>query len=55
MQILGMITGITLIRSPALPAPVELRAGQFCLLPAAIESAAIVASAGSQFLQIRAA
>jgi mannose-6-phosphate isomerase len=54
MEILGMVTGSIEIRSAALPVPVELRAGQFSLLPAAGQPAIIATSAGSQILQIHA-
>ena len=53
LQILGMITGSAEVRSAALPTPIELRAGQFCLFPATCEQAKIATSPGCRFLQIR--
>jgi len=54
MEIIGMVTGHAKIVSAAPVPPIELAAGQFCLVPAAAESTKLTTSAGSRFLRIRA-
>lgn len=54
MEIIGLVAGRAEITSSAPVPPIELTAGQFCLLPAAAHSAKLTTAAGSRFLRIRA-
>jgi len=53
MQIIGMVSGSARITSTASAPPVELNAGQFCLLPASVVPRSTFAP-GSRFLRVTA-
>lgn len=52
MQIIGVVSGSLTITSDAEVAPVELAAGQFCLVPAELRTTKLVAQPGSRFLRV---
>jgi len=52
MQTVGVVSGSVTITSDAPVAPVTLGAGQFCLIPAELQMAKLVARPGSRFLRI---
>jgi len=54
MRILGMVSGRASVNSPAGSSSIELHAGQFCLLPAAVEQVKLSTDRGSRFLRITA-
>jgi len=54
MEIIGLVAGRAEVVSSAPIPPIELTAGQFCLLPAAVASATLSTAAGSRLLRIRA-
>jgi mannose-6-phosphate isomerase len=54
MHILGVVAGEVRVNSAAAVPPPVLRPGEFCLIPASMPSAALSATAGTQFLRAEA-